>query len=381
MTELMNALYIGDNYGGAYSCFVPPQMLPGGEDPMGRIAAMGQLAGNPAEQLCELAGRICYGSLGTGRNTEKYFEHILEVGHLSVLEHVNFTIFFPIATDDSTDIALFYNDMGNHPGTYVVACPAAGGAMIGFNLRAAIEFSNFPVSCGTTSKAGLALREAAHIQAPHIMERMSDSRWYNTWPEERELDGLDADELRWITLYLSGSRGFSHELVRHKYRTAVSQRSTRYVDESQSDWVEHPLLTAYEDEHGDERGMSVLLGQLERSAADARSAYDKAVTALQLWLITIGVDKFTARKQARGTARGYLGNALFTECLFSASVAQWKRIFRMRCADAADAEIRTIMVKALDECRRSRYGDCFMDDEFDLVTSSDGLGLSIVGQK
>lgn len=36
------------------------------------------------------------------------------------------------------------------------------------------------------------------------------------------------------------SRGLTNELVRHRAGVAISQRSTRYVDESESDWCLHP---------------------------------------------------------------------------------------------------------------------------------------------
>lgn len=48
-----------------------------------------------AEQLCEVAGRLCYMSFGKGRKSnQEYIGHILEVGHGSVLEHAtwNFLI-------------------------------------------------------------------------------------------------------------------------------------------------------------------------------------------------------------------------------------------------------------------------------------------------
>ncbi len=48
-----------------------------------------------AEELVEVAGRLCYTSYGKGRKTnQEYIRHILEVGHGSVLEHAvwNFLI-------------------------------------------------------------------------------------------------------------------------------------------------------------------------------------------------------------------------------------------------------------------------------------------------
>jgi len=48
-----------------------------------------------AEQLCEMAGRVCYMSFGKGRKSNaEYLGHIIGVGHGSVLEHAvwNFVI-------------------------------------------------------------------------------------------------------------------------------------------------------------------------------------------------------------------------------------------------------------------------------------------------
>jgi thymidylate synthase ThyX len=69
-----------------------------------------------------------------------------------------------------------------------------------------------------------------------------------------------------------------------------------------------------------------------------RVAYRRVV-----WDLTqAGLD----RKAARGAARGFLSSSLYTEMIFSASVAQWKRIFAQRISVHADAEIREIMTAA-----------------------------------
>lgn len=44
-----------------------------------------------AQQLIEFAGRICYDSFGTGRNSDDYAANILESGHGSVLEHAQYS--------------------------------------------------------------------------------------------------------------------------------------------------------------------------------------------------------------------------------------------------------------------------------------------------
>lgn len=180
-----------------------------------------------------------------------------------------------------------------------------------------------------------------------------------------------SDEEKWISLFVQGSRGFSHELVRHRFRTAVSQRSTRYVDESESPWVEHPLITTYYKD-------KPLAATEPTSIEMAKTVYKDSARELQMMLKDRGVDTTSARKQARGAARGFLGNALLTEMLFSASVAQWKRMLRLRASDAADAEIRLIFTsKILPVLRTSRYGADFT--EFVLGPAKDGIGESLIG--
>jgi thymidylate synthase (FAD) len=48
-----------------------------------------------AEQVCEVAGRLCYLSYGKGRKSnQEYIHHLLEVGHGSVLEHATWNFLF-----------------------------------------------------------------------------------------------------------------------------------------------------------------------------------------------------------------------------------------------------------------------------------------------
>ncbi len=169
-------------------------------------------------------------------------------------------------------------------------------------------------------------------------------------------------------MYLSGSRGFSHEQVRHRFQ--MSQRSTRYCDESSSPWVEHPLLTMYRDEMGEEFGTTLV--------PSAQSRYSVAVSKLEAWLRMRGLDGLTARKQARGAARGFLGNALFTEMIFTANLPQWREMVMQRCSPGADAEIRVLYAQVLRELKNgvSRHDDRVKTyfDDLSLVPSPDGIG-------
>ena len=369
-----------------------------------------QMQGSPAEQLTELAGRVCYDSLGKGRpsftteQTQGYHDHIKQVGHGSVCEHFNFTVEIPLGTSRNLSNSemcvdnrsmLFGACCTNRPGVMMFQAVEPRAVRLTTNLRSVREWLNWEVLLyGSVTPVAMQfasmLHRLANQIAPHII------------PESPQFDGVVVgragsasqeifDELqqarivapitdheRWISMYLTGSRGLSHELVRHGDFTAISQRSTRFVDESEGEWIQHPLLTAYIDEVKPvARGAAAydfVIAEEHRSHAirDCRKVYDETVAVLEPWLINRGVDKTTARKQARGAARGYLGNALQTELIFSANVSQWKWMLRQRASEFADAEIRELFCKVLPELQSSRYQQSF--SRWSLRPSPDGIG-------
>jgi thymidylate synthase (FAD) len=176
------------------------------------------------------------------------------------------------------------------------------------------------------------------------------------------------------TFFVSGiSRGLTHELVRHRVGVAISQRSTRYVDESESQWVQHPLLEEYLAETKDTQ----VKAMWDDVKAAATNAYVTFADVLQQHLTKKGTDKLTARKQARGAARGILGNALMTELVWSANVRTLRHVIEMRASDAADAEIRVFAVEVL-RIMRGELPAFFTD--FEDASSSDGLGATVVAR-
>jgi thymidylate synthase ThyX len=314
--------------------------------------AAGQMEGTQLEQLAELAGRECYDSLGRGRSSAAFHQHILDVGHLSIYEHCPFTVAIPGAAHNVADILQFVN----RPGVYMRVAPR-GELRVSMNLRTLLDWHNWrPADTDPFPLPG-ALEDIGHRLAPALFPVVHP-------PESKPLTLVAPadDEERWITLRMVGSRGFSHELVRHGDRTAISQRSTRYVDESESEWVRHPLIRAACVTPHRDAGFIRASQQLYRDTVGVCEAYLRARN----------VDSGTARKQARGAARGWLGNALSTSLIFSASVAQWRRMLAARCHPAADAEIREVFAAALRALKTSRYAQRFED--LVLVPSPDGLG-------
>lgn len=375
MNDLIMAKLV---YDGGDSVIVPSEMGTPRED---------QLQGTPAERLTELAGRVCYDSLGKGRPSftqeglgteitgviQGYHDHIKQVGHGSVWEHFNFTV--AIEVNSTPDRHLIAWLCCNRPGVLVI--PDKDSMRVTLNLRSVIEWMNFSKEFYSDAVGGhdyvgedkwisRKFRKLANQIAPHIVD---DTPVIGETIDAELVEPIN-DHERWVSMYLTGSRGLSHELVRHGDFTAISQRSTRFVDESESPWVEHPLETKQLDEF--HKNMTIPMAS-RGCVLTAKEAYSERVAELEPWLIARGIDKTSARKQARGAARGYLGNALHTELIFSANVAQWKRMLRQRASVFADAEIRELFCKVLTEMKRwSRYADCF--DGWELADSPDGIG-------
>lgn len=171
-----------------------------------------------------------------------------------------------------------------------------------------------------------------------------------------------------FTFLIAGvSRGLTHELVRHRVGVAISQRSTRYVDENESPWVTHPLLAQYLEESKD----AELADEAGAAVAQCRKVYSMTVERLQAFMVSRGADKLTARKQARGAARGFLGNALETELIWSANVRALRTVLTQRASPGADAEIRAMAIE-LHRVMTAELPAYFLD--YVVTPSPDGLG-------
>jgi thymidylate synthase (FAD) len=167
------------------------------------------------------------------------------------------------------------------------------------------------------------------------------------------------------------AHALTHELVRHRVGVAISQRSTRYVDEEGSEWVEHPAFDLVDDSPTDEYEEA---GPYAFVMTYAREAYASLFTDIEEELRRRGVEPTLARKQARGAARLVLGNGLETELLWSANIRALRHVIRLRGSVHADAEIRQLALALLSLMRQEapRYFD-----DFTVVTSPDTLGDAI----
>jgi len=146
------------------------------------------------------------------------------------------------------------------------------------------------------------------------------------------------------TFYIVGAtRALTHELVRHRH-LSFSQRSTRYVDESEANMLP-PAVVA---------GNPEALRAFEESANTARAKYEEIRKALQKDpKITAIEDKTARRKALREAARSVLPNATETRIVVTGNLRAWRHFIRMRATAFADPEIRKLAVEILRQLKNA----------------------------
>lgn len=338
---------------------VPPEMGESRSD---------QMQGTLLEQLSEIAGRCCYDSLGKGRSSINFHRHILDVRHLSVYRHATITVRFDVGYNEFRMLALACL---NRKGVYVER--DHNTLVVTANLQAIIEWDRYPGPFALGEHwLGNVLRHYAHRQAPQIIP---DPECETGLSQSSTIKTAKlTDHQAHVSLYLAGSRSWSHEQIRHAY--AVSQRSTRYCDEDDAEFVDHPLAIDFVDDDTSDGEVDVFVGYGSNAINAMWTAYSGIANLLYEYLRVRGVEPRTARKQARGAAARYLPHGLRTEMIFTASISGWKDMLRQRMSEAADGEMRTIYRDILRELKISTYGDRFAG--YSEVSSPDGIGTVLV---
>jgi len=165
----------------------------------------------------------------------------------------------------------------------------------------------------------------------------------------------------WDLLITGVSRSLTHELVRHRAGTGISQLSQRYVDESTADFIEPPVIAADPELH------AVWLRSIESSHA----AYNELVEGLARRVQEQHPDlpRTQRRKMAREAARSVLPNATETKLLFSANARALRWIITLRGGAGAEPEIRRLAVKL---CRLMRDEAPNLFGDLEIVRLNDG---------
>ena len=139
----------------------------------------------------------------------------------------------------------------------------------------------------------------------------------------------------WSFVVTGVSRSFTHELIRHRH-FSYSQLSQRYVDESDSDFVEPDVIAADPELH-----------RVWSEAVNAtRVAYDRLVKGLEANFAGM-TDKTLRRKMARQAARSVLPNATETKIFFTGNARALRHFIELRGSEHAEVEIRKVAVAVL----------------------------------
>jgi len=161
----------------------------------------------------------------------------------------------------------------------------------------------------------------------------------------------------WSFLITGVSRSFTHELIRHRH-FSYSQLSQRYVNESDSDFIEPDAIAE------DPR-----LHEAWCEAVDAaRRAYDVLVEGLQAKYTDMS-DATLRRKLARQAARSVLPNATETKIFVTGNVRALRHFIELRGSEHADVEIRKVAVATLRIMQTEAPG---MFSDYTLVQLPDG---------
>lgn len=146
--------------------------------------------------------------------------------------------------------------------------------------------------------------------------------------------GSVLEHATWNFLITGVSRSFTHELIRHRAGFGYSQLSQRYVDESDTAFVEPSCIA----DNGE-------LHEIWRSAVEhAHEAYTKLVAGLQHHFADV-TDGTLRRKLARQAARSVLPNATETKIFVTANGRALRHFIELRCNEHAETEIRIVAAK------------------------------------
>ena len=132
---------------------------------------------------------------------------------------------------------------------------------------------------------------------------------------------------QWAAVKFSNvSRGFTHELVRHR-TMSFAQASTRYIDNSNFDCIMPDIDALYPDmtDEQKEKMLRIFAGVKNNLNLDYN------------YLLDHGIKKHDARQ--------ILPIGIANEICVAGTIKNWKHVFELRCSPAAHWEIREVMVE------------------------------------
>ena len=173
-------------------------------------------------------------------------------------------------------------------------------------------------------------------------------------------DGSVLEHVNYGFVITGISRSLTHELVRHRAGFAYSQRSQRYVNESDCSFVIPPALIS------NNIKFAPIRKKLEKTLRAASTNYDALVNDLESVVpAELFESKTDWRKAIRQAARSVLPNATETKICVTGNVRSWRHFIEMRAASFADWEIRRLAINILQHLQHEApllFGDFSIED-------------------
>lgn len=129
------------------------------------------------------------------------------------------------------------------------------------------------------------------------------------------------------------SRSLTHELIRHRVGTAVSQLSQRFVDESSTAFVCPPAVAL--SPKAETRWMASCEASLDHYRALCATLKDTLT-------VEAAESPTTHRKRIREAARAVLPNCVETKLVWSCNLRELRHVLLLRGSPHADAEFRQL---------------------------------------
>jgi len=279
----------------------------------------------------EYCGRICYKSEDriTQESALPFVAKMAGHGHNSVLEMGVVTL--EISADDSA-----VNDLFLRQPKYLHISREENHLLITASIRAWRELLLYQPDCAIV-RAACALLNCRH---PYFFSAVLPEGGLAAVPgitvrkaPLEEIERMSADKMakhRHVAVKFVVSRAVTHELVRHRPCAFLqeSQRYCRYSDDKFGSEVTFIKPMFWAEDSGEYAVWQQAMQETERH---------------YLRLLE------TSTAQA---ARTVLPNSCKTEIIVYANVEQWRHIFKLRCAKAAEPSMREVMVPLREEFER-----------------------------
>lgn len=171
--------------------------------------------------------------------------------------------------------------------------------------------------------------------------------------------GSVLEHVNWTFIASGVSRGFTHQLVRHRAGFSYSQLSQQYYDESDADFVAPPSL----------KKSTSLYKKWVNAMQSSLDLYRELIASAQKLSISNSFSNKEKLREIRTTARSILPNAIETKIVFTANARAIRNFLETRGAIEGDWEMRDVSSQIFNIVKEDAPS---LFQDFEIVALEDG---------